>query len=265
MTRILEHETDNERTLLFLPCTAEPAWAFERTIQLLAEKWHVFQVIYAGHEGDIPGDFSSIEATVADITAYLKKNNESSLYAAYGCSMGGACLIQLISLGSISVRHAIIDGGITPYTYPLIIRKAILLKDFLSFKLVSCSRRILEAAFPPERFTLPGHDPKREYDELQEYLRTYSNRTIRNVFWSANNYALPETPQLSGTELFYWYGEEEEKAMRKDIRFIKKYFSEIRMKCIPGMAHAELVMIHPEKFCAYAEEALIGGHADERD
>ena len=47
-------------------------------------------------------------------------------------------------------------------------------------------------AFPPERFTLPGHDPVKEYDTMEVYLKTYSDRTIHNVFWSGNNYALPQ-------------------------------------------------------------------------
>ena len=33
--QILEHGQEHERTLLFLPCTAEPVWAFADTIALL--------------------------------------------------------------------------------------------------------------------------------------------------------------------------------------------------------------------------------------
>lgn len=29
--QILEHGQENERTLLFFPCTAEPVWVFENT------------------------------------------------------------------------------------------------------------------------------------------------------------------------------------------------------------------------------------------
>ena len=44
--QILEHGQEHERTLLFLPCTAEPVWAFADTIALLSRKWHVFQVVF---------------------------------------------------------------------------------------------------------------------------------------------------------------------------------------------------------------------------
>lgn len=112
------------------------------------------------------------------------------LDAACGCSLGGACLTRLLALGEVPVGRAIIDGGIMPcrFAYPL--RRLVLLRDVLGFKIAAGSRRMLEAAFPPEHFTLPEHDPREEYGAMEAYLRTCSGRTIRNVFWSGNNYRL---------------------------------------------------------------------------
>ena len=53
--QILEHGQAQERTLLFFPCTAEPVWAFADTITLLSQRWHVFQVVYDGHQPEYPG------------------------------------------------------------------------------------------------------------------------------------------------------------------------------------------------------------------
>ena len=256
--QIWEHGQEYERTLLFLPCTAEPVWAFSETVALLSRKWHVFQVIYDGHQPEYPGDFTSVEQTVDEVTEYLKNRGVVRLDAAYGCSLGGACLTRLLALGKFSIGRAIIDGGITPYQLPYLVRKLILARDVLSFKLVANSRRVLEAAFPPERFTLPGHDAVKEYDDIGRYLKTYSDRTIRNVFWSGNNYALPAKPAGSTAKLTYWYGDDEKKDRRSNIRFIKRYFPQIRIHGIPKMAHAELVIVHPEEFCQYAEKFLIG-------
>ena len=92
---ILEHGQGQEKTLLFLPCTAEPVWAFKKTVALLAQSWHVFQVVYDGHEPSYPGDFTSVEQTVDEITDYLRAQGVTCLDAAYGCSLGGACLTRL--------------------------------------------------------------------------------------------------------------------------------------------------------------------------
>mgnify|MGYP001543438258 FL=1 len=96
----------------------------------------------------------------------------------------------------------------------------------------------------------------KEYDALAAYLKTYSKHTIRNIFWSANNYALPPEPAETGCRMIYWYGEEEKKARRSNIRFIKRYFPQMRIRGIPKMDHAELVMMYPQEFCRYMKEFL---------
>ena len=57
---------------------------------------------------------------------------------------------------------------------------------------------------------------------MEAYLKTFSDRTIRNAFWSANNYALPKLPAKIGTKITYWYGDDEKKDRRRDIRYTRK-------------------------------------------
>ena len=103
---------------------------------------------------------------------------------------------------------------------------------------------------------MPGRDPVKEYDALAAYLKTYSKNTVRNIFWSANNYVLPPKPAETGCRITYWYGDEEKKARHSNIRFIKGYFPHIRTRGIPKMDHAELVMMYPQEFCRYMKEFL---------
>ena len=245
--RILEYGTEQEKALLFLPCTAEPEWAFTDSVTLLAQGFHVLQAVYDGH-GETGEDFVSVEKTVDQVMEWLHRHGIHRLDAAYGCSLGGACLTRFLALGEIPVGHAVIDAGITPYRLPLLLRRLINLGDFLGVRLVMRNRKLLEAVYPPERWTLPGRDPKAEYDVLAAYLRTYSDRIIRNVFWSANNYALPPEPAKTGCTVTYWYGQEEAKARSRNIRFIRNYFPNVETVCVPKMDHAELVMLHPEEF-----------------
>lgn len=245
--RILEYGKERQRTLLFLPCTAEPDWAFTDAVTLLAQEFHVLQVIYDGH-GGTGEDFVSVEKTVDEITNWLQGRGITCLDAAYGCSLGGACLTRLLAEGKLPVGRAVIDAGITPYQLPLLLRRLACLRDTLAVRLVMRNRKILEAAYPPERWTLPGRDPVQEYDALSAYLRTYSNRSIRNIFWSANNDPLPPEPAETDCRIAYWYGGKEAKARRGNIRFIRRYFPQAQIHVIPEMEHAELVMLHPEEF-----------------
>ena len=84
-----------------MPCTAEPVWAFADTIALLSHRWHVFQVIYDGHQPEYPGDFTSVEQTVDKVITYLQSHGVARLDAAYGCSLGGACLTRLLAVGKV--------------------------------------------------------------------------------------------------------------------------------------------------------------------
>ena len=229
---------------------------FGRVIPLLADSYRVLCISYDGFDETEHTEFPTILEETEKIETYIQEHSGGHIRAAYGCSLGGACLTRLLALGEISVGRAIIDGGMTPYRLPFLVRKLLLARDVLSFRTAASNREVLEAAFPPERFTPPGHDSRKEYNAMERYLKTFSNRTIRNIFWSANNYALPKVPAECGTKITYWYGCDEKKDRRYNIRFMKHYFPQMRVHGIPKMAHAELVLVHPELFDHYAEKFL---------
>lgn len=182
-----------------------------------------------------------------------------------GCSLGGACLTRFLALGKIPVERAVIDAGITPYRMPLILRRLACLRDNLGFRLIAKSRKVLETVYPPERWTMPGRDPVKEYDALAAYLKTYSKRTVRNIFWSANNYTLPTKPAEMGCQITYWYGEEEKQARHSNICFIKQYFPRAQLHEIPKMDHAELVMMYPQDFYRRIMEFLTQAQAAQNE
>ena len=244
-------------TLLLLPGTC-CHWQgnFGRVIPLLEKDFRVLCVSYDGFDETENTTFPTMTEETEKIEEYIQTQCGGHIRAVYGCSLGGACLTRLLALGQIPVGRAVIDAGITPYRMPLPLRRLALLRDRLGFRLVTKNRKVLEAAYPPQRWTLPGRDPAEEYDALAAYLKTYSARTVRNIFWSANNYALPPAPAKTGCRLAYWYGEEEKKARRHNIRFITGYFPHAGLCGIPQMDHAELVMIHPQEFYRYAKRFL---------
>ena len=253
---IYEYGTENEKKVLFIATAAlEPYWAFQRQAESLGEDYHVYAVAADGHDGQ-PGDFISVEKTASDMTAELKLRGVTQFYAAYGLSMGGAIVTRFLATGGIPVDRAIIDGGILPYTYPKGLCKLIHAKDYFVMRSMTRSRKLLELVAPPEKYTAEGNDPKEEYDALMEFYKTYSNKTVSNVFWSANNYDLPHPASKLDTKIEYWYGEYEKKARKSDMAYIKSYFDGVQFRQIEGMEHGELVMIHLSQFDKEIKKAL---------
>lgn len=114
--KVHEFGTKHAKTFALFPCTAEPWWAFRKSAEAIAEHYHVFLFMPDGHD-ESGTDFVSIEKTVEDAARWLREKGIRRLDAAYGVSMGGACMLRFLATQSIPVGKAVIDAGITPYPY----------------------------------------------------------------------------------------------------------------------------------------------------
>ena len=70
------------------------------------------------------------------------------------------------------------------------------------------------------------------------YKRHYSPRTIYNVFWSTDNYSMPDPVPRVDTKIEYWYGEEEKRAREKehDIEFVSRTYPQTVFIEFKGLA-----------------------------
>ncbi len=246
--KVYEYGEDNKKTLLMFQCAAEPWWVFKSSAEALSKDFHVFLFISDGHD-EIGTDFLSIEKNVEQAVSYLNGEGVQHLDMVYGISMGGSSVMYMLANQAMPVKKAIVDAGITPYPYPKWLCRIIALKDYLMVKIGFKSLRLMKMVMPPERWTPKGEDPEEHYQKLFEFGRNhYSNKTIYNVFWSANNYPMPDPIPTSKTKMEYWYGEEEKAARKNDLAYAKKAFPQIVPRELKGMQHGELVMMFPERF-----------------
>jgi len=246
--RVNEYGTEHEKVIVMFQCAAEPGWAFYPAAEALAQDYHVFLFIADGHD-EQGTTFISIEKYADDAAAYLKDRGIRHLNCLYGVSMGGATVIRFLATQNITSDMAIIDAGITPYPYPKPICRLIALKDWAMIMLGTKSYFFMKLAMPPERWTPKGEDPENHYRKIFEFEKNhFSSKTIYNVFWSANNYSMPDPLTPVETEIEYWYGEEEKKARKNNLVYAQKVFPQTVPKEFKGLAHAELVLMFPERF-----------------
>lgn len=137
-----------------------------------------------------------------------------------------------------------IDAGITPYQLPWLATRAIALRDFLTVEMGKHSRRLLELAYPPEKYGREG------LECLAQVLKHMRARTIWRAFESCNNYQMPDALPEPDAEIQYWYGSRERKARAWDIDYVRKRFPKAEFVELPGMEHAEYALLHPAAFAA---------------
>lgn len=254
---IREYGTENNRHLLFFQGSCEPWQEFLPSVKGLAEKFHVMLVTPDGHDPEEHNDFISVEKTVEDASRWLKEHGIAQLDAMYGLSFGGGMVVRFLTTQDIPVTKAIIDAGTAPYQYPKWICKLIGVRDFLMLKIARSSVRFMEAACPTDRFARDPKNAKQEYERIRQYLMGYSNKTLWNIFWSANNYAVPKTAPKLDTQIQFWVGEDEWGSRYRDLKWTKQYLPQIEIVKIPHMMHGEFVLMHPDEFSAKAIAFLL--------
>lgn len=259
---IREYAPHHSRHLVFFQGSCEPWQEFLPAAQGLAGRFHVMLVTPDGHDPEDPGDFLSVEKTVDDTARWLRERGIDHLDAMYGLSFGGGMAVRFLVTKDIPVDKVIIDAGTAPYRYPRWICRLIGVRDYLMLKLARRSVRLMEMAFPPERFARDPAHAKGEYESIRSYLMGYSNKTIWNIFWSANNYAVPERAPKLDTQIQFWVGTDEWSSRRRDLNWTREYLPQTEVVKIPHRIHGELVLMAPEEFTERALAFLEGAGSD---
>ena len=255
---IHEFGQENRECVLFLHASCTSWDFYEESVQRLSEQYHVIVPAMPGHDLTTDEDYTSVEQIAAELEQWLLERGQTHVHGLYGLSMGGSVVLRLLADNKIAFDKAVIDAGITPYQLPWLLTRFIALRDFLMVELGKHSRKLLELAYPPEKYGAEG------LDYMQQVMKHMSAKTIWRVFDSCNNYAMPKLIPAVPAEMQYWYGSLEKKARAWDIGYVKKNFPETAFVELPGLDHAEYALLHPAEL---AERMLVflneGGDSNE--
>ncbi|MDO4650590.1 MAG: alpha/beta hydrolase [Eubacteriales bacterium] len=221
-------------------------------VDILKADYHVIVAAIPGHDPKSKEEFTSVENAAGMIEEYLLEKEYDDILCIYGLSMGGAITIRILADNRVRFQKAVIDAGITPYEMPRIFTRAILVNDFATMMLARRFSSLLKYAFAPERF-----DEEIMQKEIAG-IKNMTPKTIWNAFDSANNYSMPaDFPEIS-TCIEYWYGEDEKKDRKLDLRYVKRHIPNVKFRMIPNMTHGQYVCSEPEKFSRTLKKVLKG-------
>ncbi len=256
-----EFGSQNKLSMLFFQGSASHWSWYRESIDRLAQRYHVIVPAIDGHEPAEHTDFISIERTVDDVTQYLVSKGYKELYAVYGLSFGGGMALRMLAEQRIPIRKAIVDAGTAPYQMPYFLTRIVLFRDYWAVRILRSNVHLVKLVFEPKRWIPQGKEEKVEYAEMMRFLKSMSKKTLKNVFDSANNYAMPNSIPPMYSEIEFWYGSIEKKSRARDIRYVQQKFPNAKIREIPNMEHGELVMMHPQQFWELAENFLKGGES----
>ena len=238
-----EFGKENKKVLLLIHPSIVKWDYFEKVIPLLEKKYHLIIPVLPGYDFDNDSDFTSVEQIAGELNDWMKENGCNELYAVYGCSMGGSIALMVTLGQKIPIQHCIMDGGITPYQLPWGITRFIAFKDYCMMMIGKLGGiRLLEKVFATDNYS------KEDLQYVVDVLRHCSRKTIWRTFDSCNNYKVPKPIPKLKTKIHYWYTSGEEKERKKDINYMKKFFSETRFEILPDLGHAGLVLLKPNDF-----------------
>ena len=160
--KVYEFGKEHSKRFVMFQCAVEPWWVFKASAEEIAKDYHVYLFIADGHDG-LGTEFVSLEKYAKDAADHLRSKGIDRVDAMYGISMGGAALIRFLAVEDIPVDKAIIDAGITPYPYPKLLRRLISYRDWIMVMLGTRFLPLMKFAYPPERWTPKGEDPKEHY------------------------------------------------------------------------------------------------------
>ncbi len=217
---------------------------------ILKEKYCVALVSVPGHDPNTTEEFTSVEQITGEIETGLIEMGRTRIDLLYGLSMGGGIAIRILADNRLSVKHAVIDAGITPYEMPWIETRLILMKDFLMMEWGKHSKWALSLAFPVKEYTQEG------LDCMYQVIRHMTPRTIWRVYDSTDNYSMPATFPKLDTSIEYWYGSREEKDRKLDIQYVQKHIPGVQFRKIDGMMHGQYATVFAADFAEDIEKRM---------
>ena len=240
---IHEFGMDKADTILLIHPSVVKWDYFEYVIPLLEKKFHLIVPALPGYDFDDDSDFTSVEEIAEDLNLWMQEHDIKTLYAVYGCSMGGSIALMTTLGQVIPIRHCIMEGGITPYQLPWIATRFIAIRDYLLMAIGRAGGvKLLQKAFSTDEYT------EEDLQYIADVLKHCSRKTLWRTFDSCNNYKIPKPVPEVGTKIHYWYADGEEKARDWDIKYMKKYFPQTEFKVLPELGHGGLVLLKPDLF-----------------
>lgn len=214
-------------------------YCLDSVIKDLSKEFYLIIPELDGHNVKGSTNFQSLGEETQRIEQYVLTKYGHSIHGAYGFSMGGTILINIISNQNILMKNAILDSA---YCTPLgIYAKGV--AKWLTNLLMAIKNE--EPIHPSIHKVLASY--KIDVQSLKRAIFiNASSETIYNCFLDLFHYTIPQNISSSTAEVTYWFGSNEPFPPRS-LKYLKEYLPNVKVKVFDNMGHGELITKHPKR------------------
>lgn len=231
---------------------------FGEVINNLSKDFLVAAVAYTGFDENDTENYHSVTDEVEKIEQYIIEHYNGSILAAYGCSLGGSFVAQLVARHKIHMKYGIIGSSDMDQAGNIkaSLMAALMVKvtyNFIhtgSYKSKMMQKRYENKMADPDPYNkafvaITGRD---KYD-----MSFISKESLKNQFKSDLITPLPELIDNGETEIHVFYAK---KMGEKYLERYKKYFRNPIIHT-HDMRHEELLGVYPDEWCTLVKDICL--------
>ncbi|MCD7809494.1 MAG: hypothetical protein LUH02_09130 [Erysipelotrichaceae bacterium] len=245
--KVYQFGKQNNKVIMLIPGTC-CRWkrTFGEVIPLLEKDYHVLCVSFSGFDENEDSTYMSTLDEISKIEQYIQENFNGNIDLAYGCSLGGSLVAQLIQRENIHIDNGVIGSSdmdqaskfsaklqcmiVVPFIYS-IFQKGGIPKVFQK----TIDKR--NDAYINKMMGMFGIGSK---DML-----FVSKKSIYNQFYTDLVTPLNENIDVKDTNIYVFY------ALKMGEEYLKRYHQYFKNPIIKefDLQHEELLVCYPDKWC----------------
>ena len=223
-------------TLLLSPGLGVSYEIFLPLIGMLEERFHVIAVQVDGFTLDRNTEFTSVDEQTRQLIDYVKVYYNGCLDVAYGLSLGGKILSQVLERNEVTIRHAIMDAA------PLLPLPRWLVGPLKYLQFANVWSCYHWTGF--WRWVFHSHYFDVLLDECRKIYPFGGSKAVLDGYTSVYTTKLES---ISGQNIHYWYGTKEAFVAKPQVKHLTRLHPETKVEIFRGKNHGQLLIDHPEE------------------
>lgn len=223
-------------TLMLIPGLGVSYEIFLPLIGMLEDRFHIIAVEVDGFTLGKYSEFTSVDDQAQQVTDYIRKHFQGHLDIAYGLSLGGKILSQVLEQNKVHIKHAIMDAA------PLLPLPRWLVSPLKYFQCANVWTCYHWTGF--WRWAFHSHYFDVLLDECRKIYPYGGSKAVLDGYTSVYTTRLES---ISGNDIHFWYGTKEAFVAKPQVKHLKKLFPDSIIEIFKGMNHGQLLIDSPEE------------------